>query len=145
MRLLKEFREFAIKGNVIDLAVGVIIGGAFGKITTSLVNDMMMPLLSMLNGKVDFTNLFITIGSGDFATLAEAEIAGVPTINYGIFINNIIQFIIMAFVIFVFIRQINRFKRKEEKESTVLKECTFCTTSIPFRAAKCPYCTSNLE
>ncbi|MFZ3589192.1 large conductance mechanosensitive channel protein MscL [Bacillus sp. DJP31] len=144
--MFKEFREFAVKGSVIDLAVGVIIGGAFSKIVTSIVNDLVMPTLGMLIGKVDFTNLFITLDAGDYQTLADAQKAGAPTINYGIFINNVIQFIIMAFVIFLVIRQINRLRRKEEKapSSPTQKECTYCTTSIPIKASRCPQCTADL-
>jgi large conductance mechanosensitive channel len=145
--LIKEFKEFAVKGNVIDLAVGVMIGGAFSKIVSSLVNDMVMPPIGMLFGKVDFTNLFFTLGKQEYQTLAEAQKAGVPTINYGLFINNIIQFLIVAIVIFLVIRQINKLKRKEEKSSPspTNKECPFCTTSIPIKASKCPQCTANLD
>ena len=116
--MFKEFKEFAMKGNIVDLAVGVVIGGAFGKIVTSLVNDIVMPLVGILMGKVDFSNLFFALGNGDFKTIQEAKDAGVATINYGLFINNIIDFLIVAFSIFIVIKQINRFsKKKEEKPS----------------------------
>ena len=104
----KEFKEFAMKGNVIDLAVGVIIGGAFGKIVTSLVNDIVMPLLGLILGKIDFSNLFIALGNGHYKTIAEAQKAGVPTLNYGSFINNVVDFLIVAFCVFIVIRQMNR-------------------------------------
>src|SRR5690606_27924043 len=111
-RMLKEFREFAMKGNVIDLAVGVIIGAAFGKITTSLVNDVIMPPIGMLLGKVDFTNLFISLSDQQFNSLAEAKAAGAPTLNYGVFINTVLDFAIVAFAVFLLVRQINRLKRR---------------------------------
>ncbi|WP_246938641.1 large conductance mechanosensitive channel protein MscL [Bacillus pinisoli] len=147
MGFVKEFKDFAVKGNVIDLAVGVIIGGAFNKITSSLVNDVVMPPIGMLLGKVDFTNLFITLGSEEYNTLAEAKDAGAATINYGVFINNIIQFLITALVIFIVIRQINRMKRKEEQASTqpTNKECPYCITTIPLKATKCPNCTADIN
>ena len=143
----KEFKLFAMKGSVMDLAVGVIIGGAFGKIVTSLVNDIIMPLLGLLFGKIDFTNLFITLGSGKFNTIAEAQKAAVPTLNYGIFINNAIQFLIIAFSIFIVIKQINRFsKKKQEVEPEVTtKKCMYCFTQIPIEATRCPHCTSLLD
>lgn len=146
MGLIKEFKEFAVKGNVIDLAVGVIIGGAFNKIVSSLVDDIVMPPIGMIIGRVDFTNLFFTLGPEEYATLAEAQKAGAATINYGQFINNVIQFIIMAFVIFLIIRQINRLKRKEEVKPATpdTKECPFCITKIAAKATKCPQCTANL-
>ncbi|WP_456279468.1 large conductance mechanosensitive channel protein MscL [Bacillus sp. AK128] len=144
--MFKEFKEFAVKGNVIDLAVGVIIGGAFNKIVSSLVNDVVMPPIGMLFGKVDFTNLFFTLGKEEYKTLSEAKEAGAATINYGVFINNIIQFIITAFIIFLVIRQINRLKRKEEKAPAApsTKECPYCVTAIPLKAVKCPQCTADL-
>ncbi|MBM6617103.1 large conductance mechanosensitive channel protein MscL [Bacillus suaedaesalsae] len=146
MGLIKEFKEFAVKGNVIDLAVGVIIGGAFNKIVSSLVDDMIMPPIGMLIGKVDFANLFITLGPEEYKTLADAQEVGAATINYGQFINNVIQFVIMAFVIFLIIRQINRLKRKEEVKPTTpdTKECPFCITKIAAKAKKCPQCTADL-
>ena len=144
--MFKEFKEFAMKGNIVDLAVGVVIGGAFGKIVTSLVNDIVMPLVGMLMGKVDFSNLFFALGSGDFTTIQEAKNAGVATINYGLFINNIIDFLIVAFSIFIVIKQINRFsKKKEEKPVDNKKKCQYCYTEIHIDATRCPNCTSELN
>ena len=144
--MLKEFKEFAMKGNIVDLAVGVVIGGAFGKIVTSLVNDIVMPIVGMLMGKVDFSNLFITLGSGNFITIDEAKKAGVATLNYGLFINNIIDFLIVAFSIFIVIKQINRFsKKKEEKPVENKKKCPHCYSEIHIDATRCPNCTSELN
>ncbi len=144
--MLKEFKEFAMKGNIVDLAVGVIIGGAFGKIVTSLVNDIVMPLVGLLIGKVDFSNLFIALGSGDFKTIQEAKNAGVATINYGLFINNVIDFLIVAFSIFIVIKQINKFtKKKEEKPVENKKKCQYCYSDIHIDARRCPNCTSELN
>lgn len=144
--MLKEFKEFAMKGNIVDLAVGVIIGGAFGKIITSLVNDIIMPLVGLLLGKVDFSNLFLTLGEGKFSTIQEAKDAGAATLNYGLFINNIIDFLIVAFSIFIVIKQISRLsKKKEEKPVTNKKLCQYCYTEIHIDATKCPNCTSQLN
>ena len=140
--MLKEFKSFAMKGNVVDLAVGVIIGGAFGKIVTSLVNDIIMPPLSLLAGKIDFSNLFISLSGETFTTLADAKKAGVPTLNYGLFINNIIDFVIVAFSIFLMVRQLNRFQEKKEETT---KECPYCLTKVPKAATKCAGCASNLS
>lgn len=130
----KEFKEFAMKGNVVDLAIGVVIGGAFGKIVTSLVNDIIMPLVGLLLGKVDFSNLFIPLPSG-------------ATLNYGIFINNIIDFLIVAFSIFFVIRQLGRFSKKKEEApaASITKSCSYCCTEIPIAATRCPHCTSELK
>ncbi|AHF06524.1 large conductance mechanosensitive channel protein MscL [Desulfitobacterium metallireducens] len=143
----KEFKEFALKGNVADLAIGVVIGGAFGKIVTSLVSDIIMPLVGLLLGKVDFSNLFITLGSGHFNTIKEAKDAGVATLNYGLFINNIIDFLIVAFSIFFVIRQLGRFSKKKEggPAAPTTKTCRFCCTDIPIEAIRCPHCTSELK
>jgi len=144
--MLKEFKEFAMKGNIVDLAVGVVIGGAFGKIVTSLVNDIVMPLVGMLMGRIDFSNLFFALGNGDFKTIQEAKNAGIATINYGLFINNIIDFLIVAFSIFIVIKQINRFsKKKEEKPVANKKKCKYCYTEIHIDATRCPNCTSELN
>lgn len=144
--MIKEFKEFALKGNIMDLAVGVIIGGAFGKIVSSLVSDIIMPLIGILLGNVDFTNLFITLGNGNFKTMEEAKKAGVATLNYGIFINNIIDFLIIAFSIFFVLRQLNRFSKKKEVEVIVTtKKCKYCLSEIPIDATRCAHCTSNLE
>ena len=143
--MLKDFREFAVKGNVIDLAVGVIIGGAFGKIVTSIVNDMVMPVIGLLIGKVDFTNLFISLDGKDYITLAAAKEAGAATLNYGVFINTIIEFLIISFSIFIVVRQMNKFKKKEESPAPTTKKCPYCITNIDLKATRCPNCTSVID
>lgn len=140
--ILKEFKEFAIKGNVIDLAVGLIIGAAFNKIVTSLVNDIIMPPIGMVLGKVDFSNLFFSLNGSHYSTVAEAKAAGVVTINYGAFINVLIEFLIIAFVVFFIIRTINRLKRDPEPTQ---KKCQYCKSDIDMDAIRCPHCTSQLE
>lgn len=143
----KEFKEFAMRGNVLDMAIGIIIGAAFGKIVSSFVNDVLMPPIGLLLGKVDFSNLFISLSGQTFATLEEAKKAGAATIKYGLFFNTIIDFIIVAFVIFMMIRQINRLKRQPEPAPVVAttKECPFCFSVIPIKATRCPNCTSELK
>jgi large conductance mechanosensitive channel len=142
----KEFREFALRGNVVDLAIGVIIGAAFGKIVTSFVNDVLMPPLGLLLGRVDFSNLFINLSSQHYATLAEAKQAGAATLNYGAFINTVIDFTIVAFAIFLLIQQINRLTRREKvAEAPTTKPCPYCATQIPLLATRCPSCTSHLD
>jgi len=143
--MLEEFKKFAMRGNVVDLAIGIIIGGAFGKIVSSFVADILMPPLGKALGKVDFTNLFIDLSGTGYATLAEAKKAGAATINYGLFINTIIDFTIVAFAIFLLIRQINRLKKEEEAPPPSTKECPFCASNIAIKASRCPNCTSNLE
>ncbi len=145
--MLKEFKEFVMKGNVIDLAVAVIIGAAFGRIITSLVNDIIMPPLGLLLGKVNFTDLFISLNGTKYATLADAQAAGAATINYGVFINTIIDFILVALVIFLIIRSINRMKRAPAPApvAPTTKECPYCFTQIPIPATRCPNCTSELR
>lgn len=143
--MLKEFREFALKGNVMDLAIGVIIGAAFGRIITSLVEDIIMPLISVLaGGRLDFTNLFIPLNGQTYASLAAAKEAGAPTFNYGLFLTNVINFLIVAFVLFLLIRAINRMTRKPPPPETNTKECPFCASTIPIKATRCPECTSEL-
>jgi len=141
----KEFKEFIMRGNVVDMAVGIIVGAAFGKIITSFVNDVLMPPIGLLLGKVDFANLFITLSNQSFATLEEAKKAGVVTIKYGLFINTIIDFIIIALAIFLVIRQINRMKRQPAPEAATTRECPFCLSKIPIKATRCPQCTSELK
>lgn len=144
--MLKEFKKFALKGNVVDLAVAVIIGGAFGLIISSLVNDIIMPLIGLLLGKVDFSNLFIVLGDGSFDTLAAAKEAGVATLNYGLFINAIINFLIIAFSIFIVIQQMTKLKKKEAPApaaAPTTKKCPFCMSEIHIDAKKCPFCTSD--
>ena len=145
--MLKEFKEFAMRGNVIDLAVGVIIGGAFGKIVSSLVSDIVMPPIGMLLNGVNFANLYLPLDGKSYQALAEAQAAGAPTLNYGLFINNIIDFILVAFVIFLMIRAINRVKKQPAPAATepTSKDCPFCFTSIPVQATRCPHCTSQLS
>lgn len=145
--LFKEFREFAVKGNVVDLAVGIIIGAAFTTIVKSLIDDIIMPPIGYLLGDVDFADLFIVLGDGDFDSLAAAQEAGAATINYGVFINAVINFLVVAFAVFMLVRTINRLKR-EEKEAPAdptEKNCPFCATTIPITATRCPNCTSELE
>ena len=144
-RILKEFREFAMRGNVLDMAIGIIIGTAFGKIITSLVNDILMPPIGVLLGKVDFTNLFVNLSPQRYQRLADAKVAGAATINYGLFLNTIIDFIIVAFVIFLLIRQINRLKKKEEPAAPAARECPYCLSVIPVKAVRCGFCTSELN
>ncbi len=144
--MLKEFREFAVKGNVIDLAVAVIIGAAFGKIVTSFVEDMLMPIIGMLTGKVNFVDKFIVLSNPSGAaltSLAEAKKAGAAVIAYGNFLNVTVNFLIIAFVVFLMVRQINRMKRAPEVAAPNTKECPFCTTPIALAATRCPQCTSE--
>ena len=145
--MFREFREFAMRGNVVDLAVGIIIGGAFGKIVTSVVNDVIMPPIGLLLGQVDFSNLFINLGGRDFATLAEAEAAGAPVIRYGAFVNNVLDFVIVAFAVFLLVRAMVRLQQQEEAPpaTPTTKDCDFCKTSIPIKAMRCPNCTSELK
>lgn len=143
--MFKEFKEFIARGNVIDLAVGIIIGAAFGKIVTSLVNDVIMPPIGMLLGRVDFTNLFINLSDRPFTKLADAKAAGVPIIGYGSFINTMIEFLIIAFVIFLVVKAINRMRRRPEELPPTIKACPFCISSIPVQATRCPNCTSELQ
>jgi len=143
--MLKEFKEFAMKGSVLDLAIGVIIGAAFGKIVTSFVNDVLMPPIGLLIGKVDFSNLFIDLSGQHHASVAEAKAAGAATLNYGLFINNVIDFIIVAFAIFLLVRQINRFDRRPVVAAAVTtRECPFCLSTIPLKASRCSQCTSQI-
>lgn len=144
--MLKEFKEFAMRGNVIDMAVGIILGAAFGKIVSSLVKDIVMPPIGFLMGNVDFSSLFINLSGQEYASLADAEKAGAPTINYGVFINTVLDFIIVAFAIFFVIRGMNRLKRKEEPKPAepTTKECQYCLSTIPIKATRCAHCTSDV-
>jgi large conductance mechanosensitive channel len=149
--MFKEFKEFAMRGNVVDMAVGIIIGAAFGTIVKSLVADIIMPPIGLLLGNVDFANLFIVIkqgaAAGTFATVAEAQKAGAVTINYGMFINTIISFVIVAFAVFLVIKNLNALKRKEEAPPAepTTKECPHCLSEIPIKATRCGFCTSDLQ
>lgn len=143
--MLSDFKKFIMRGNVMDLAIGVIIGAAFGKIVTSLVNDMFMPVIGLLIGKIDFSGLFISLNGIHYATLAEAKAAKAPTINYGVFVNTIIEFLIVAFVVFIVMKQVNRLYKKEEAPAApTTKDCPQCCTAIPINAKRCPACTSTL-
>ena len=142
--MLKEFKEFAMRGNVLDMAVGIVIGAAFGKIITSLVGDVLMPPLGLVLGKVDFSNLFLNISGKSYDSLTAAKAAGAPTINYGVFLNNIIDFLIVAFAIFLLIRMVNRWNKPAPAAAPKTKDCPYCATAIPIPAKRCPNCTSQL-
>lgn len=148
--MLEDFKEFAIKGNVVDMAVGIIIGAAFGTIVTSLVNDVIMPPIGLLLGNVDFSNLFAVLKdgtpAGPYASLADAEKAGAVAIFYGKFVNTIISFVIVAFAVYLLVRSINRLKREQEAPPAepTTKECTYCLSTIPLRATRCAHCASQL-
>ena len=143
----KDFREFAFKGNVIDLAVGVIIGAAFTSVVNSLVSDVLMPPIGQLTGNVDFKELFVSLDGQRYPTLAEAKAKGAPTINFGLFINSVISFLIVAAAVFFLVRQIARFQSKPEAADALpsVKKCQFCASAIPREAIRCPHCTSTLE
>jgi len=143
--MLKEFKEFAMKGPVVDLAVGVIIGGAFGKIITSLVDDVIMPPIGRMLGNVDFANLFVNLSGKDYPSVTAAKAAGAATINYGIFFNTIFNFVIIAFVLFLIIRQMNAMKKPASAPAPATKDCPHCLTAIPIKATKCGHCTSDLN
>lgn len=149
--MLKEFKEFAMRGNVVDMAVGIIIGAAFGTIVNSMVQDVIMPPIGLLLGNIDFSNLFAVLKegkvAGPYASVAAAKAAGAVTINYGVFINTIISFVIVAFAVFLLVRAINRLKRQGEAPPAVptTKECSYCLSAIPIKATRCPNCTSELK
>jgi large conductance mechanosensitive channel len=150
--MLKEFKEFAFKGNMVDLAVGVIIGAAFGKVVTSIVNDLVMPLIGLLLGKVRFNDLFISLNGESYSTLKDAIEKNAPTLNYGQFISNFLDFLIISFVIFLVIRQLSKFRKKSESngkepesKDPITKECPHCLSEIPIKATRCKFCTSELE
>jgi len=142
MSVAKDFRDFIARGNVVDLAVGVIIGAAFGKIVSSLVTDVLMPPIGLLVGKVDFSGLFVALNGTHYDTLAAAKAAGAPTLNYGVFLNNVIDFLIVAFVVFLVVKQVNRIMPKPAPAAT--KPCPRCTSKIPSAATKCPQCTADI-
>ncbi len=148
--MLKEFKAFAMRGNVLDLAVGIIIGGAFGTIVKSLVNDIIMPPIGLALGNVDFSNLFVMLKEGakappPYSTLAEAQTAGAVTVNYGLFVNSIITFLIVAFAVFLLVRAANRMKPEEAAAAPSTKDCPYCKMAIPLGATRCPQCTSDLK
>ena len=146
--MFKEFKEFIMRGNVLDLAIGVIIGAAFGSVVTSLVNDILMPPIGLLLGRVDFSSLFVNLSGQPYASLAQAQEAGAATINYGLFLNTVISFIIVAFVVFMIVRQVNRLRSLTEKPAApaepTTKDCPYCFSSISIKAVRCPHCTSEL-
>lgn len=144
--MLKEFKEFALKGNVIDMAVGVIIGGAFGTIVSSLVGDIFMPFLGLLTGKINFSELYIALDGVDYPTLADARAASAPVFAYGSFIQNVLQFIILAFVVFLFVKLINKLKKPAPvvEAAPTTKICPYCKSEIHIEAVKCPHCASDL-
>jgi len=146
--MLKEFKTFVMRGNVLDLAVAVIIGGVFGKIVSSLVNDVLMPPVGLIMGKVDFSSLYLNLSSTTYATLAEAQKAGAPVIKYGLFINTLIDFVIVSFVIFLVVRLANRFQRQQAAASPAApttRDCPYCLSTIPLKATRCGHCTSEIE
>lgn len=145
--MFKEFKEFAMRGNVLDMAIGVIIGGAFGKIVSSMVSDVLMPPIGLLLGKVDFSSLFLNLSSQSYPSLAAAKSAGAPTVNYGVFLQTIFDFVIIAFVIFLLVKQVNRLTRKPEAPPgpPTTKDCSYCLSTIPIKATRCPHCTSEVK
>ena len=143
--MLKEFREFAARGNVIDLAVGVIIGAAFGKIVASAVGDLIMPPIGMALGRVDFAELFISLNGVTYPSREAAKAAGAPTINYGVFLNTLIEFAIVAFAVFLLVKQINRLKKPAPAVTPDTRNCPFCVSTIPAKATRCPFCTSQVQ
>lgn len=143
-KLLNEFKDFALKGNMIDLAVGMIIGGAFNGIVGSLINDIVMPVLSLFTGRIDFTNLFVTLNGESYLTLAAAQAAGDPVISYGLFVTQLINFLVMAFVVFIVVKKLNKYQKKPAPVTPTEKECPFCKTTIALAATRCPHCTSVL-
>jgi large conductance mechanosensitive channel len=144
--MLKEFKEFAMRGNVLDMAIGIILGAAFGRIVSSFVSDVIMPPIGVILGHVDFSSLFLNISGKSYATLADAKAAGAATINYGVFINTVIDFLIVAFVIFLFVRQVNRWTKKPEAPAApTTKDCPFCLSTIPLKAVRCAHCTADLK
>jgi large conductance mechanosensitive channel len=143
--MLKGFKEFAMRGNVLDMAVGIIIGAAFGKIVGSLVDDILMPPIGRLLGKVDFSNLFVSLDGRHFDSLVDAKKAGAATLNYGQFVNTVFNFLIVAFAVYLLVQQVNRWTKKPEPAAApTTKECPQCATSIPIKARKCPHCTSQI-
>lgn len=141
----KEFREFVMRGNVMDMAIGIILGAAFGKIVSSFVADILMPPLGLILGHVDFSNLFLSLNGQQYMTLADAKKAGAATLNYGMFIQSVVDFLIIAAAIFIVVKQLNRWKRPEPAAAPSTKDCAFCATAIPVKATRCPNCTSELK
>ena len=142
--MIKEFKEFAIRGNVLDLAIGIVIGAAFGKIVTSFVNDVVMPPIGLAIGHIDLKDLFINLSEASYKSLAEAKAAGAPVIAYGTFLNTVFEFLIVAFAIFLLVRQVNRMRAKDTPTPKT-KECDYCRSIVPINATRCPHCTSELK
>lgn len=142
--MFKEFKEFAVKGNVIDLAVGLVIGAAFGKIVSSFVADILMPPIGLALGKVDFSNLYLNLSGTAYPSLAEAKKAGAPTLNYGLFMNNVIDFLIVAFAIFLVVKAVNKMKTQPAAATPNTKACPQCASNVPLAAKRCPFCTSQI-
>lgn len=144
--MFKEFKEFATRGSMFDMAVGIILGAAFGKVVTSLVNDVLMPPIGKLLGHVDFSNFFINLSGTHYATLAEAKKAGAAVISYGVFCNTLLEFLIAAFAVFLLVKQINRLRRPAPAPPAApTRECPFCISTVPLKASRCPHCTSELQ
>jgi large conductance mechanosensitive channel len=144
--MLKEFKTFVMRGNVLDLAVGLVIGAAFGKIVTSFVSDVLMPPIGLAFGRIDFSNLFINLSGQAYPTVAAAKAAGAPTLNYGLFLSAVVDFLIVAFAVFLVVRQVNRLTRKPEPAAApTTRECPFCASSISLKARRCPHCTSEVS
>jgi large conductance mechanosensitive channel len=142
--MLKEFKAFAMRGNVLDMAIGIVIGAAFGKIVSSFVSDLLMPVIGLVLGRVDFSSLFINLSGQPYATLKDAKAAGAPVLAYGAFINTVLDFLIVAFAIFLLVRQVNRLRTEEAPPAPNTKDCPFCASGIPLKATRCPQCTSEL-
>lgn len=142
--MLKEFKAFAMRGNVLDMAIGIILGGAFGKIVSSFVNDVMMPPLGRLMGNVDFSNLFVSLTGQSFATLKEARDKGAATLNYGVFVNTLIDFVLVALAVFLLVKAVNRMRKPEAAAAPTTKSCPFCCMAIPIPASRCAHCTAAL-
>jgi len=145
MGMIQEFKEFAVKGNVMDMAVGIIIGAAFGKIVSSLVKDVIMPPIGLAMGKVDFSNMFVVLSGQGAPTLAAAQAAGAVTLNYGVFVNTAIEFVIVAFAVFLLVKWMNKLKREAPPPAPNTKPCPYCLSEIPLKATKCAHCTSVLN
>lgn len=145
--MLQEFKKFALQGNVLDMAVGIIVGASFGKIITSLVNDVLMPPIGLLVGRVDFSSLYVNLSGNPYTSLAEARAAGAPTVNYGLFLNHVLDFLIVAFVIFLLVRQVSRLKSRAAAPAAAppTRDCPRCFSSIAIRATRCAFCTSDLQ
>lgn len=142
--MIREFKEFAMRGSMLDLAIGIVLGAAFGRIITSVVNDILMPPIGLMLGGLDFASLFIALKGGPYPSVAAAKAAGAPTINYGMFLNTVVDFVLVAAVLFLVVRQVNRMRRQPDVTPTT-KPCPFCLSTVPLKAVRCPYCTSDLK